>query len=73
MGTPGLGYQFKLGDKVAYRKDTWREGTWREGTVVEISPLSNKVLVLWARKTVTVDPRKSTLIAHIKPVDQQIK
>lgn len=55
MGNPELGYQFKIGDTVAYRRDTWRKGT-----VIAIEP--NKVHVLWNKRTTLVDTQKLTLI-----------
>jgi len=55
MGTPGLGYQFKIGDTVAYRKDTWRKGT-----IIAITP--KKAHILWKIKTTLVDIQKLVLI-----------
>jgi len=69
MGTPRLGYQFKIGDTVAYRRDTWRKGT-----VIEINPLSSEVRILWKKYTTTVSDRKLVLINRTnKSANQQLK
>ena len=57
MATPHIDFQFKVGDKVAYQRDTSMKGT-----VIAIGAGHDKVHVLWAVKTTIVSAEKLTLI-----------
>ena len=69
MATPPIDFQFKVGDKVAYKRDTYRKGT-----VIATLPTHNIVHVLWKVKTTVVNADELKLIERTnKPENKQIK
>lgn len=52
-----MNFKFKVGDKVAYKRDTYRKGT-----VIATAPACNKVHVFWKRRTTVVNADELKLI-----------